>query len=129
MSVEKRREKRVMEKRPLIILAGPTAVGKTDLSIQLAKRINGAIISADSMQVYKYMDIGSAKVTKEEMQGIPHYLIDELLPSEEFHVVRFQTMAKAALEEIYGSGKICQGTNSNRGGRNRLLYSVPVIRH
>ena len=72
MSVEKRREKRVMEKRPLIILAGPTAVGKTDLSIQLAKRINGAIISADSMQVYKYMDIGSAKVTKEEMQGIPH---------------------------------------------------------
>ena len=66
--------------KPLIILAGPTAVGKTDLSIQLAKQINGAIISADSMQVYKYMDIGSAKIMPQEMQGIDHYLIDELLP-------------------------------------------------
>ena len=62
--------------KPLVILAGPTAVGKTDLSIRLAQRINGAIISADSMQVYKYMDIGSAKVIPEEMQGVPHYLID-----------------------------------------------------
>ena len=124
MSVEKRREKRVMEKRPLIILAGPTAVGKTDLSIQLAKRINGAIISADSMQVYKYMDIGSAKVTKEEMQGIPHYLIDELLPSEDFHVVRFQTMAKAALEEIYGSGKIPIVAGGTGFYIQSLLYDI-----
>ena len=69
--------------KPLVILAGPTAVGKTDLSIQLAKKIHGAIISADSMQVYKYMDIGSAKIMPQEMQGINHYLIDELLPSDE----------------------------------------------
>ena len=108
--------------KPLIILAGPTAVGKTDLSIQLAKQINGAIISADSMQVYKYMDIGSAKIMPQEMQGIDHYLIDELLPSDEFNIVRFQQMAEDALQK-----NICQGTNSNRGGRNRLLYSSTVI--
>ena len=71
-----------MEKQPMVILTGPTAVGKTNLSIELAKRINGAIISADSMQVYKYMDIGSAKIMPQEMQGIKHYLIDELLPSD-----------------------------------------------
>lgn len=95
-----------MKKKPMVILTGPTAVGKTALSIELAKRINGAIISADSMQVYKYMDIGSAKITPEEMQGIPHYLVDELEPEEEFHVVRFVTMAKQYLEEIYGQNKI-----------------------
>ena len=92
--------------KPLVILAGPTAVGKTDLSIRLAKKINGAIISADSMQVYKYMDIGSAKIMPEEMEGIPHYLIDVLDPSEEFNIVRFQQMAKEALDEIYAAGKI-----------------------
>ena len=92
-------------KKPIIILAGPTAVGKTDLSIALAKQINGAVISADSMQVYRYMDIGSAKVMPEEMQGVKHYLIDCLDPAEEFHVVRFQQMAKAALEEIYANGQ------------------------
>lgn len=95
-----------MKKKPMVILTGPTAVGKTALSIELAKKINGAIISADSMQVYKYMDIGSAKIMPEEMQGIKHYLVDELLPSDEFHIVRFQEMAKAALEEIYSDGKI-----------------------
>lgn len=89
------------KKRPLLILTGPTAVGKTDLSIALAKKINGAVISADSMQVYRGMDIGSAKVTPEEMQGVPHYLIDVLAPEDEFHVVRFQEMAKEALQEIY----------------------------
>lgn len=94
------------KKRPLLILTGPTAVGKTDLSIALAKRINGAVISADSMQVYRGMDIGSAKVTPEEMQGVPHYLIDVLDPGDEFHVVRFQEMAKAALQEIYAKGQI-----------------------
>lgn len=93
-------------KRPMVIIAGPTAVGKTALSIELAKKINGAIISADSMQIYKYMDIGSAKVRKEEMQGIRHYLIDELMPEEEFHIYRFQQMAYEAIEEIYAMGKI-----------------------
>lgn len=93
-------------KKPLIILTGPTAVGKTKLSIALAKAANGEIISADSMQVYQYMDIGSAKIKKEEMQGVPHYLIDVLKPEEEFHVVRFQEMAKQAMEEIYAKGKI-----------------------
>ncbi len=93
-------------KQPLIVLTGPTAVGKTKLSIALAKAVNGEIISADSMQVYKYMDIGSAKIREEEMQGIRHYLVDELLPEEEFHIVRFQQMAKAAMEEIYAKGKI-----------------------
>ena len=95
-----------MTKKPMIILSGPTAVGKTALSIALAKKVNGAIISADSMQVYKYMDIGSAKIMPEEMDGVKHYLIDELEPSEEFNIVRFQHMAKAALEEIYANGQI-----------------------
>ena len=94
------------KKRPLIILTGPTAVGKTDLSMQLAKCINGAIISADSMQVYKYMDIGSAKITQDEMQGIKHYLIDEFMPEEEFNVVKFQQYAKKYMQEIYADGKI-----------------------
>lgn len=93
-------------KKPLIILTGPTAVGKTKLSIELAKAVNGEIISADSMQVYKHMDIGSAKIKKEEMCGVPHHLIDVLEPDEEFHVVRFQEMAKQAMEEIYAKGKI-----------------------
>lgn len=93
-------------KPPLIVLTGPTAVGKTALSIKLARALNGEIISADSMQVYRYMDIGSAKVTPEEMQGIRHYLIDELDPSAEFNVVRFKQMAKEALEEIYSRGKL-----------------------
>ena len=94
------------KKQPLLILTGPTAVGKTDLSIALAKKINGAVISADSMQVYRGMDIGSAKVTREEMQGVPHYLIDVLNPEDEFHVVRFQEMAKSALQEIYAKKQI-----------------------
>lgn len=95
-----------MTKKPMIILSGPTAVGKTALSIELAKKVNGCIISADSMQIYKYMDIGSAKIMPEEMQGVKHYLIDELLPEEEFNIVRFQSMAKAALDEIYANGQI-----------------------
>lgn len=95
-----------MEKRPLVIITGPTAVGKTDLSIKLAKAVGGEIISADSMQVYRHMDIGSAKVTKEEMDGVPHYLVDVLEPWEEFNVVVFQQMAKKALEEIYSHGAV-----------------------
>lgn len=94
------------QKRPLIILTGPTAVGKSDLSISLAKAVNGAVISADSMQVYRFMDIGSAKISKSEIQGIPHYLIDEFMPEEEFNVVKFQEYAKRYMEEIYQKGQI-----------------------
>ena len=94
------------EKRPLIILTGPTAVGKTALSIGLAKGIGGEIISADSMQVYRNMDIGTAKISKEEMQGVPHYLIDEFDPQDEFNVVVFQEKCKAYMEEIYAKNKI-----------------------
>lgn len=93
-------------KKPLIVLTGPTAAGKTELSIALAKKLNGAIISADSMQVYKYMNIGSAKIRPEEMQGVRHYLVDVLDPREEFHVARFQQMAKEAMDEIYRNGQL-----------------------
>ena len=93
-------------KKPLIILTGPTAVGKTKLSISLAKAVNGAIISADSMQVYRHMEIGSAKIRPEEMCGVPHYLIDVLDPSEEFHVVKFVELAHEAMEKIYAAGQI-----------------------
>ena len=93
-------------KQPLIILTGPTASGKTALSVELAKRIGGEIISADSMQVYRYMDVGSAKVTKEEMDGVLHHLIDVLDPQDAFNVVVFQEMAKKAMEEIYQNGHI-----------------------
>ena len=95
-----------MNKQPMVILTGPTAVGKTALSISLAKKINGAIISADSMQVYKHMDIGSAKIMPEEMDGVKHYLIDEFEPDEEFHVARFVERAKECLKEIYANGQI-----------------------
>ena len=111
-------------KKPIIILAGPTAVGKTDLSIALAKQINGAVISADSMQVYRYMDIGSAKVMPEEMQGVKHYLIDCLDPAEEFHVVRFQQKAKAALEEIYANGQIPIVAGGTGFYIQALLYDI-----
>ena len=93
-------------KKPIVILTGPTAVGKTNLSIKLAKEINGEMISADSMQVYKYMDIGTAKIKPEEMEGIPHHLIDVLEPTEDFNVFTFQTMAKQALNKIYAKCKI-----------------------
>lgn len=93
-------------KKPIVVLTGPTAVGKTELSIQLAKVIGGEIISADSMQVYKYMDVGSAKITPEEMDGVRHYLVNELEPFDEFHVVKFQEYAQKYLNEIYAHGKI-----------------------
>ena len=92
--------------KPLVIITGPTAVGKTDLSIALAKKIGGEIISADSIQIYKYMDIGSAKIKKNEMQGITHYLVDELDPKEDFNVFKFKEMSKRAIENIYEKGKI-----------------------
>ena len=111
-------------KKPLIILTGPTAVGKTKASIGLAKALNGEIISADSMQVYKYMDIGSAKIKPEELQGVKHYLVDELEPDEEFHVVRFQQMAKKAMDEIYAKGKIPIVVGGTGFYIQALLYDI-----
>ena len=104
--MEESRRKEAANAGKLVILTGPTAVGKTALSVALAKKIGGEIISADSMQVYRGMDIGSAKVTVEEMQGIPHFLIDEFDPAEEFHVVRFQEYAKRYIREIQERGHI-----------------------
>ena len=93
-------------KKPLIILTGPTAAGKTKLSIELAKAINGEIVSADSMQVYRHMDIGSAKIKPNEMDGVTHYLVDILEPTVDFNVVLFQKYAKEAMAQIYDKGKI-----------------------
>lgn len=95
-----------MNKKPLIVLTGPTAVGKTSLSIGLARAVDGEIISADSMQVYKYMDIGTAKISPEDMGGIPHYLISEFEPDEDFSVVKFQEYAKKYIKIIHDKGKI-----------------------
>ena len=106
------------------MLTGPTAVGKTKASIGLANAIGGEIISADSMQVYQYMDIGSAKVRPEEMEGIPHFLVDELKPWEEFHVVRFQQMAKAAMEGIYARGHIPIVVGGTGFYIQALLYDI-----
>ena len=94
------------ERKSLVVLTGPTAVGKTKLSIALAKKIGGEIISADSMQVYRHMDIGSAKIRPEEMQGVPHHLIDVLEPSQDFNVVIFQEKCKECMAGIYERGHI-----------------------
>ncbi|MCX4319723.1 tRNA (adenosine(37)-N6)-dimethylallyltransferase MiaA [Roseburia sp. 1XD42-69] len=115
-------------KKPLIILTGPTAVGKTALSIALAKAVNGAVISADSMQVYKYMDIGSAKITREEMQGVPHYLIDEFMPQEEFNIVLFQKYAKSYMEEIYEKGQIPILTGGTGFYIQSVVYDIDFSR-
>lgn len=92
-------------KPKVIVIVGPTASGKTDVSIELAKKINGEIISADSMQIYKYMNIGTAKPTKEEMQGIKHYMLDVVEPDETFNVSKYKKMAEDAIEEIFSKGK------------------------
>ncbi len=113
-----------MNRRPLIILAGPTAVGKTALSLRLAKESGAEIISADSMQVYRHMDIGSAKITKEEMAGVPHYLIDVLEPEEEFNVVRFRQMAKEAAERIWEKGRIPLVVGGTGFYIQALLYDI-----
>lgn len=112
------------DKKPLIIVTGPTAVGKTALSIRLAKAIGGEIISADSMSVYRHMDIGSAKVTRQEMDGVPHYLIDVLEPSEEFNVALFAKMAKEAAGEIYSHGKIPIVAGGTGFYIQALLYDI-----
>lgn len=111
-------------KKPLIILTGPTAVGKTELSIELARAVDGEIISADSMQVYKHMDIGSAKITERDMQGIKHYLIDELEPWEEFNVVRFKQYADKYIKEIYKKGKIPILTGGTGFYIQAVLYDI-----
>ena len=111
-------------KKPIIILTGPTGVGKTKLSIALAKKINGSIISADSMQVYRYMDIGSAKITQEEMDGVDHYLIDILDPDEEFHVVSFQQKAKEAVDLILSQGKLPIVVGGTGFYIQALLYDI-----
>lgn len=111
-------------KQPLVILTGPTAAGKTKLSIALAKAIDGEIISADSMQVYRRMDIGSAKIRPEEMEGIPHHLIDILDPVEDFNIVRFQSLAKKALKEIYGRNRIPIVAGGTGFYIQALLYDI-----
>ncbi|MCT4611854.1 MAG: tRNA (adenosine(37)-N6)-dimethylallyltransferase MiaA [Clostridia bacterium] len=93
-------------KKKLIVIAGPTAVGKTASSVELAKNINGEIISIDSMQLYKEMNIGTAKVTEEEMQGIKHYMVDEVNPDDEVNVVMFKDKVKAYIDEIHSKGKV-----------------------
>lgn len=113
-----------MEKKPLIILTGPTAVGKTELSIRLAKEIGGEIISADSMQVYRAMDIGSAKILPEQMQGVRHHLIDVLEPEEDFNVVIFQKLCKKAMEEIYERGRIPILTGGTGFYIQSVLYDI-----
>lgn len=100
-------------KKPLIVIAGATATGKSDLAVNIAKIIGGEIISADSMQVYKYMDVGTAKVTEEEMSGIKHHLLDVLNPDESCDAVRYKDLALKAMDEIYSNGHIpimCGGT-------------------
>ncbi|MDD4843427.1 MAG: tRNA (adenosine(37)-N6)-dimethylallyltransferase MiaA [Anaerotignum sp.] len=109
-------------KKPFVIIGGPTACGKTAMSIELAKRINGEIISADSMQVYRFMDIGTAKVTEDEKQGIPHYLVDELYPDEEYNVMIFQQKAKAYMNQIWEKGKIPILVGGTGFYINALLY-------
>lgn len=109
-------------KKPLVVIGGPTACGKTGFSIELAKKIGGEVISADSMQVYRYMDIGTAKVMPEEMQGVPHYLIDELEPDEEYNVMLFQQKAKAYMEEIWRRGRIPILVGGTGFYINALLY-------
>ena len=112
------------EKPALIILTGPTAVGKTELSIRLAKEINGEIISADSMQVYKGMDIGTAKITEEERQGVPHHLLDCFEPDETFNVSVFQKMAQKAIEEIHARGAVPILTGGTAFYIQALLYGI-----
>ena len=113
------------EKQTLVALTGPTAVGKTALSLALAKALDGEIISADSMQVYRHMDIGTAKITAAEMQGVPHHLIDILEPEENFDAMRFQKLAKQAIEEIQARGKVPILVGGTGFYLQTVLYEVP----
>ena len=113
-----------MNKKPLIILTGPTAVGKTAASIQLAKTVGGEIISADSMQIYQQMNIGTAKITPEEMQGIPHHLVDAIPPDTPFHVYEFKKMAEQAMHEIWRRGHIPVVVGGTGFYIQALLYDI-----
>lgn len=113
-----------MKKIPLVILTGPTAVGKTNLSIQLAKKMSMEIISADSMQIYKYMDVGSAKVTEDEMNGVKHYLIDEVTPDYSFSVSEFQERANDYINQIVKKGKLPLVTGGTGLYLNSLIYNM-----
>jgi tRNA dimethylallyltransferase len=95
-----------MMKKPAVIIAGPTAVGKTKLSIEIAKSLDGEIVSADSMQIYRYMDIGTAKPSLSERQGIPHHMIDILDPEQEFSVAEYQKMALSIIDDIHRRNKL-----------------------
>lgn len=111
-------------KKPLIIIAGPTAVGKTEISIEIAKRLNGEIVSADSMQIYKYLNIGSAKPTKEEMDGVKHYLIDEIDPRTEFSVSEYKELAKKYIDKILSKGKLPIVVGGTGLYINSLIYKM-----
>lgn len=108
----------------VIVIVGPTASGKTKLSIALAKELGGEIISADSMQIYKYMDIGTAKPTNEEREGIKHYLMDEVLPSSDFSVAQFKTLAYKYIEEILEKGKTPIVVGGTGLYINSLIYNI-----
>ena len=118
-----------MKKTPIIILTGPTAVGKTDLSINLAKKINAEIISADSMQIYEYMDIGSAKVDFDEMDSIKHYLIDEVKPDYPFSVSEFQQRANKYIKQITDKGKKVIVTGGTGLYLNSLIYNMDFAKN
>ncbi len=109
--------------KDLFILAGPTAVGKTEISIKLAQKLNGEIISADSMQIYKYMDVGSAKISKHEMKGIPHHIVDIIEPSEEFSVAEFKERAQSAIDEITNKNKLPMIVGGTGFYINSLIYN------
>lgn len=116
-----------MKKPKVIVIAGPTASGKSRLAVELAKRINGEIISADSMQIYKDMDIGTAKITKEEMQGINHYMLDFVSPNERYSVSRYKKEAEKYIEEILDKGKtpiLCGGTGLYI---DSLIYGIEFL--
>lgn len=109
-----------MENKKVIFIAGPTAVGKTDLSILIAKKLNGEIISCDSMQLYKYMDIGSAKPTKKQLEQVPHHMIGEIDPREEFSAAKYQVMAKEVIADVLSRNK----TPIVAGGTGLYLNSL-----
>ena len=111
-------------KKPLVIVGGPTASGKTDIAVKLCKKIGGEVISADSMQVYKTMDIGTAKVTEEEKDGIMHYGVDIIEPTEEYNVTAFKEMTEKAMEEIYSKGKIPVITGGTGFYIQAVLYDI-----
>lgn len=109
---------------PVVVIAGPTASGKTSLSVELAKRINGSIVSADSMQIYKYMDIGTAKPTEQEMSGIRHYMMDEVEPDENYSVARYKERALECISAVIKDGRRPIVTGGTGLYLNSLIYNI-----